>query len=131
MYCNRPVNQEELYNLRHASAWNVIERIFGILKKCFMILTHPSKYDMTIQARLPHALCAVHNFIRIHDEDEINEFAPDLHDQNPGDFYEELAAGLAVCTEKEQAEIRQDNIAQAMWESYQELVHDRMYNRAE
>jgi hypothetical protein len=128
---NRPVNREELYNLRHASARNVIERIFGILKKCFMILTHPSEYDMAIQARIPPALCAAHNFIRIHDADGVHEFEPDLHDQNPRDFYGELAAGPAVCAEKERAEIRRDNIAQAMWESYQELVNDGMYDRAE
>jgi hypothetical protein len=128
---NRPVNREELYNLRHASARNVIERIFGILKKRFVILTHPPEYDMAIQARIPPALCAVHNFIHIHDEDEIHEFVPDLHDQNPGDFYGELAAGPAVRAEKERAEIRRDNIAQAMWESYQELVNDGIHDGAE
>ena len=31
-------NKEELFNLCHASLWNAIERIFGILKKCFRIL---------------------------------------------------------------------------------------------
>lgn len=128
---NRPINREELYNLRHASARNVIEQIFGILKKRFVILTHPSEYGMAIQARIPPALCAVHNFIRYHDEDEIHEFVLDLHDQNPGDIYGELAAGPAVRAEKERAEIRRDNIAQAMWESYQELVHNGMYNGAE
>lgn len=29
----RPANWEELYNLRHASAQNAIEQIFGILKR--------------------------------------------------------------------------------------------------
>ena len=56
---------------------------------------------MAIQARIPPALCAVHNFIRIHDEDEINEFAPDIHDQHPENFYGELATGPAVRAEKE------------------------------
>jgi hypothetical protein len=81
----------------------------------------------------PPAICAVHNFIHIHDEDEIDEFASDLHDQeqDPEEFYGELAVGPAVCAEKEWVEIRWDNIAQAMWESYQELVHDGIYNRAE
>jgi hypothetical protein len=33
LYCNyRPVNKEELFNLRHASLHNVIEQIFGVLK---------------------------------------------------------------------------------------------------
>jgi hypothetical protein len=45
----------------------------------------------------------VHNFIHIHDEDEIDEFASDLHDQeqDPEEFYGELAVGPAVCAEKE------------------------------
>lgn len=30
-----PVNPKELYNLRHASAHNVVERIFGVLKQRF------------------------------------------------------------------------------------------------
>jgi hypothetical protein len=29
------VNAQELYNLRHASARNVVERIFGVLKERF------------------------------------------------------------------------------------------------
>jgi hypothetical protein len=80
---------------------------------------------MGIQARIPPALCAVHNFIRIHNDNEIHEFDPDLHDQNPGDFYGDLAAGPAVHVEKVGAEMRRDNIAQATWESYQELINDR------
>jgi hypothetical protein len=128
---NRPVNREELYNLRHASARNVIERIFGIIKKHFMILTRPSEYNMGIQARIPPALCAVHNFIQFHDEDEIHDFLHDLHDQNPGDFHGELAAGPAVHGEKECAEIRRDNIAQAMWRNYQDVINNGMYDGAE
>ena len=91
---------------------------------CFVILTHPAEYDMAIQARIPPALCAVHNFIRIHDANEIDDFPPDIQDQNPGEFYGELAAGPAVRAEKERSEIKQDNIAQAMWESYQDLVNN-------
>ena len=32
----RPANREELYNLRHSSARNVVERIFGILKRRYV-----------------------------------------------------------------------------------------------
>lgn len=34
----RPMNKEELFNLCHSSAQNVIKCIFGILKRCFWIL---------------------------------------------------------------------------------------------
>lgn len=60
----RPQNREELFNLRHAALRNVIERIFGVLKRQFRILQIPPEYDMHVQARLPVALCAIHNFIR-------------------------------------------------------------------
>ena len=53
---SRPQNAEELFNLRHASARNVIERIFGVLKWRFRILVYPPQFDMEIQARLPPAL---------------------------------------------------------------------------
>jgi len=33
----RPSNQEELYNLRHSSARNAVERIFGILKRRYVL----------------------------------------------------------------------------------------------
>ena len=67
---------EELFNLRHASARNVIEHIFGVLKRRFRILVHPPEYSMDIQARLPPALAALHNFIRIHNPDEIVDILP-------------------------------------------------------
>jgi hypothetical protein len=94
---------------------------------CFVILTHPAEYDMAIQAHIPSAICTVHNFIRFHDADDIHDFLPNVQDQNPGEFYGELAAGPAICVEKERSEIKRDNIVQAMWESYQDLVNDRVH----
>jgi DDE superfamily endonuclease len=35
---NPPQNHRELFNLRHASLRNSIERAFGVLKKCFPII---------------------------------------------------------------------------------------------
>jgi hypothetical protein len=63
----RPENKEELFNLRHVSAQNVIEHIFGVLKQHFHILLLPPAYAMEIQAQIPAALCMLHNFIRVHD----------------------------------------------------------------
>ena len=64
----RPRNERELFNLCHSSLRNVIEHIFGVLKRQWCILDSPPEYDMHIQARIPAALCAVHNFIRHFDE---------------------------------------------------------------
>jgi hypothetical protein len=63
----RPVNKEELFNLYHSSACNVIKQIFSVLKQCFHILLLSLEYKIDIQAHIPAALCAIHNFIWIHD----------------------------------------------------------------
>ena len=64
------MNKEELFNLRHASARNVTERIFGVLKHRFCILHFPPEYAPDVQARIPAALCAIHNFIQQQDPSE-------------------------------------------------------------
>jgi hypothetical protein len=118
------VNKEELYNLRHASARNVVERIFGVLKRRFVILTSPPEYSMAIQARIPPALGAVHNFIREHDPDEILDFIGDTRDPNPNlaSIHGTLSTGPAQRAEIIHATSRRDQIAHAMWISYQRIT---------
>ncbi len=125
-----PANREELFNLRHASARNVVERIFGILKKRFSILTRPSHFDMDIQARIPPALAAVHNFILENDWADIQRFG-DVTDENPGPIpagelrFGTLSQGPADQAEKEHAAEFRDQIVQEMWESYQQVLLER------
>ena len=79
---------------------------------------------MAVQARIPPALAAVHNFIRVHDEEEILDFQ-DLEDGEPGERdYGELAEGPPNHAEKSRSEVKQDGIAQAMWDSYQTLIDE-------
>ena len=75
----RPTTKEELFNLRHASARNVIEQIFGVLKRRFRILLIAPEYNLKVQARIPVALSALHNFIRIHDPEE-GSVSEDIND---------------------------------------------------
>jgi len=73
--------------MRHVSACNVIERIFEILKQCFRILQLPPEYSMDVQALIPPALAALHNFIRQYDPEEIHMYADnDDNDNQPLDF---------------------------------------------
>src|ERR1700685_2317373 len=92
MFEYRPANADELFNLRHASARNVIERIFGVLKPRFRILVYAAEIDMDLQARIPAALTAIHNFIRIHDPEELTSFTEPV-DLERGFVSGELAAG--------------------------------------
>lgn len=114
----RPRNYKELYNLRHASARNVVERIFGVLKRRFRLMVAAPEYSSEVQAKIVHALCALHNFIRIHDPDDLDastqeELARVPQDPIAADFGGTISAG-----EQRQATSRRDRIAMAMWEEY-------------
>lgn len=74
-------NKEELFNLCHVSLWNVIEHIFGILKKCFQILLFGPWYSIDIQVCIPLVLAAtLYNVIHLHKSDEANEHNSDSDD---------------------------------------------------
>ncbi|KLO06041.1 hypothetical protein SCHPADRAFT_803105, partial [Schizopora paradoxa] len=108
----------------HASARNVVERIFGILKNRFGILTRPPHFSLATQARIPPALAAVHNFILEHDEEDLQNFE-DVVDENPGMLpnreleFGGLSEGPARAREKTEATHKRNEIAQAMWVDYQ------------
>ncbi|KAF7349661.1 putative transposase [Mycena sanguinolenta] len=131
----RPANYKELYNLRHASARNVVERIFGVIKHRWTILTRPPHYDMKVQAKIPSALVALHNFILEHDEEDIDRWILDegAEDNLRGtrreqeiDFGRLSTTGRVSAAEKERAEKTRDEIAKAMWDDYQEYLDTRM-----
>ncbi|XP_077217887.1 uncharacterized protein LOC143852390 [Tasmannia lanceolata] len=60
----KPRTADELYNQRHSSARNVIERTFGVLKKRFNIINTPPMYPFERQVDIVLACCCVHNHIR-------------------------------------------------------------------
>ncbi|XP_061340027.1 uncharacterized protein LOC133286609 [Gastrolobium bilobum] len=61
---NDPQNANKLFNLRHASLRNVIERIFGIFKSRFTIFKSAPPFLFETQAELVLACVALHNFLR-------------------------------------------------------------------
>ena len=129
----RPGNKEELFNLRHSSARNAIERIFGVLKRRFRILLLAPEYNMDMQARIPSALCAVHNFICTHnlaedsalglDDSSGSSGVMDDHDGNPIEGQ--------VAEQGTEAHALRDRIAQSMWDDYQRIIRQGNYNYVE
>ena len=91
-----------------------------MLKRCFVILTHPPEYSMEIQACIPPALAATHNFIQDHDADEIFKFDSQMDPQLG--LYGDLRNGPAQWAEVVCATLKQDQITSAMWRSYQALT---------
>jgi hypothetical protein len=55
-------NSKELFNLRHESLRNAIERAFGVLKFFFAILSNSTKYTYGIKAQklIIFACCILH-----------------------------------------------------------------------
>lgn len=80
---------------------------------------------MDVQACLPAALAALHNFIHDADPSKINDFVVEFdeeeHNSQPGEQPStgELADGLPRAVERRRADARQREIADAMWEDYQ------------
>jgi len=122
-----PVNKEEIFNLRHAQARNIIERIFGVLKNRFRILLIGPGYSVEVQAKIPAALCAIHNFIRLHDfqegelPEEVEQFA---RGADAGDAFVHQLDFIAA--DDNRVAERRDFIAQAMWNDYQNILQERM-----
>lgn len=85
---------------------------------------------MDIQARIPPALAAVHNYILKHDPCEL-ELMEDQLDSNPGNA-PEVDHGFGLLSnrhpdaaEKLRARNNRDKIAEDMWNSYQLLLAER------
>ncbi|KAF8871546.1 hypothetical protein BD779DRAFT_1453842, partial [Infundibulicybe gibba] len=109
---------------------------FGVIKRRFRLLTAAAEYDLRTQAKIPCALAALHNYIRIHDPDDATGGDSDAEESNNLDIpniahYEadvdvsdDLGAHISTA-EKERAAARRDNIAMAMWDDYQRELEAR------
>ncbi|KAI0759073.1 hypothetical protein C8Q74DRAFT_1221647 [Fomes fomentarius] len=83
-----------------------------------IILDRPPEFDMDVQARIPSALVAVHNFIWMYDPDELADFKDILEDQPNVDEFGDLASGPPTHTKQRWAEQTRDGVAEAMWADY-------------
>jgi hypothetical protein len=93
------------------------------LKRRFKILLYPPEIAMDLQARLPAALAAIHNFIRDLDPTDLNDFREAV-DIEPGWRSGDLADGVPQRAERERANNRREEIAEAMWVQYQGQLAD-------
>jgi DDE superfamily endonuclease len=117
-----PQNKEELFNLRHSSLRNVVERIFGVFKGQWKILAgRGCDYSIETQVDLVLGLVALHNFIR--DQGEDNEVI--FQDGNIIETQEQeihqsrnskKTAGSIMMDQK------REKIAEEMWRDYQLLL---------
>ena len=89
---------------------------------------------MNIQARIPPALAALHNFIHKHDPHDLDDYE-NIEDPQPGSRAAgqvaegQLAAGLPRVAERGQANAMRDRIAQDMWQQYKDECSRRNRDR--
>ncbi|CAN0830870.1 hypothetical protein LINGRAPRIM_LOCUS3397 [Linum grandiflorum] len=115
-----PRGREELFNYRHSSLRNVIERCFGVLKARFPILKFMRSYSFRKQTWIVIACCTIHNFIRLYavkDKlfDEFEDGAPE--DANPEEVA--LTEYNNNSTQVRQMAERRDSIANQIWNDHQ------------
>lgn len=114
-----PRNANELFNHRHASLGNAIQKCFDVLKTRFPILKLAPQYAFHTQRDIVIAACVIHNHIRREEksdwlfkdvEGRYVEELPDL-DDNPDPH-------VAFQVQEQIASALRDSIAAAMWNDF-------------
>ncbi|KAI7958710.1 hypothetical protein MJO28_002501 [Puccinia striiformis f. sp. tritici] len=123
----RPENVKELYNLRHASLRNMVERIFGCMKAKFKVLTTPSQHSIHQQVQLVYALAVVWNFLRRHDQIDNDDY---LHAEPEESSSRSQAQPEAALPRRTNAEYdamkkKRDRVAEKLWTQYQSYLARR------
>ncbi|CAL1389253.1 unnamed protein product [Linum trigynum] len=113
----QPETAEEYYNMKHASARNVIERIFGILKMRFAILRNDTWFSPKEVTRIVIACCIIHNFIKTeHGVDEIERTYRDKEPEQQPLTEVETINGTSMHPCATWTQFRNDK-ATSMWEN--------------
>jgi hypothetical protein len=109
----RPANKEELFNLRHSSLRNIIERSFGIIKWKFQILQRMPKFPFTTQVQIVLAAFIVQSLlVKLNENDDW--ISVQLQDDN-------IEPTMSEYSETEQDNVMSDirnEIAEEMWRDY-------------
>jgi hypothetical protein len=77
------------------------------------------EYSLEKQAKLVNAICALHNFIRAYDPEDVNDIngITEVERASPQHLREDFAVDVSTA-ERVEASKRRDQIAKAMWEQY-------------
>ncbi|XP_038705743.1 uncharacterized protein LOC120001469 isoform X2 [Tripterygium wilfordii] len=114
-----PRNAEELFNHRHSSLRNVIQKSFNVLKTRFPILKLAPQYAFHVQRDIVIAACVLHNYIRREEKNDwlfagvegvTVEELPDIDDQQD--------VHLASTVQDEVASSLRESIAESMWDNF-------------
>lgn len=107
--CNSPPRIE--FNLRLRSARRVIERVFGILKKRWRILTRACETGVDRKTRLVWALIIVHNMI-------VRSKEEPLPDDINGEAEQDNVPVVHLDDHNIRGQQRRDQLVQQVWQEF-------------
>ncbi|KAF6159189.1 hypothetical protein GIB67_032806 [Kingdonia uniflora] len=111
-----PTNAKELFNYRHSSLGNVIERTFGLLKKHFAHLRSYPFYNIETQTMIVMACCIIHNSIlEVDPYDMGDEWV--TPEEEPNEDFGEREDIAALQPSATWTGFR-DHLAKTMWNEY-------------
>ena len=92
-----------------------------------------AEYSLQTQSKIPGAIASLHNFVHVHDPDDLaNEDGDndDSNDEGLPDSHQipitlENLGGHISQAEKDRASAKRDEIAQAMWADYLQELQSR------
>jgi len=120
---DRPQTKEELFNLRHASLRNTVERLFGVFKRKFKIVGARNEYSIERQIDLVYVLAVVFNFIakRDREDQDFNISLESLIISSKSDVPRPSAHAIwAERRVRKEMDVIRDTIASKMWSDYQQ-----------
>ena len=85
------------------------------------------EYDIQTQAKIVFAICALHNFIHIHDPDDLEGATDAIECRSSRQTREHYGRSITE-GEKKWGDERQDKIAKKMWDDY---IHVEYMNTME
>ncbi|XP_060212374.1 uncharacterized protein LOC132639994 [Lycium barbarum] len=114
-----PRNANELFNHRHASLRNAIQKSFDVLKTRFPILKLAPQYAFHTQRDIVIAACVIHNHIRREDKSDwlFKEIEGRYVEELP-DLDENSDPHLAFQIQGQSASAFRDSITAAMWNDF-------------
>ncbi|KAK6781957.1 hypothetical protein RDI58_019753 [Solanum bulbocastanum] len=101
---------EELFNMKHARARNVIEREFELLNGRWGILRSPLWYSVKVHNRIISACCLIHNFIGKEMEPDPLDVEMEFHMENQLDH-----ESINSIEASDEWTTWRDELAQSMW----------------
>ena len=116
----RPRSPQELFNHRHSSLRNMIERCFGVLNARFPILKQMPRYPLKTQKYIGLACCVLHNFIR--KNAPWDQLFAEYEDKMIFEGHNENATNRiqydVTSTQRRHMDSKRVKIANHMWEDY-------------